>query len=347
LAAVAACCALAIPHAFAQHKPTPAEAARATAGAPAAKKPQFPALLPGATEAAEVQAAWSEQDIELARARCAVLLKNLPVVTMPVEPIREGSECGAAAPVRLISMGRSPQIALSPPPTVTCDMVAVLHRWMEHHVQPLARKHLGAPVIRIETMSSYSCRNAYGRAGGRLSEHGRANAVDIGSFVTARGQAAMVIADWGPTARQIAAEAAADQAREKPAPANPQVPQPVRQYTKAPAPQPPPLAAAPVAAPVFGPGVSIGIPGVTVMMPQRESVPEISFGPPSRLGGPKPSPRAALPAGADGKTDFLRAAHQSACRLFNTVLGPEANNAHHNHFHVDLAERIKNTKICE
>ena len=49
----------------------------------------------------------------------------------------------------------------------------------------------------------------------------------------------------------------------------------------------------------------------------------------------------------DGKTDFLRAAHHSACKLFNTVLGPEANNAHLNHFHLDMAERIKNTKICE
>jgi hypothetical protein len=54
-----------------------------------------------------------------------------------------------------------------------------------------------------------------------------------------------------------------------------------------------------------------------------------------------------VPADTDGKMDFLRAAHHSACKLFNTVLGPEANNAHHNHFHVDLAERIKNTKICE
>ena len=45
--------------------------------------------------------------------------------------------------------------------------------------------------------------------------------------------------------------------------------------------------------------------------------------------------------------EFLRAAHRSACTLFNTVLGPEANNAHQNHFHVDMAERIKNTKMCE
>ena len=45
--------------------------------------------------------------------------------------------------------------------------------------------------------------------------------------------------------------------------------------------------------------------------------------------------------------EFLRAAHRSACKLFNTVLGPEANNAHQNHFHLDMAERIKDTKICE
>ena len=126
--------------------------------------------------------------------------------------MREGTECGTPAPMKLISVGRSPQVALSPPPTVTCDMVAALARWLERDVQPLARKHLGAPVIRVETMSSYSCRNAYGRAHGRVSEHGKANALDIGSFVTARGQTALVIADWGPTARQIAAQAAAGQA---------------------------------------------------------------------------------------------------------------------------------------
>ena len=77
-------------------------------------------------------------------------------------------------------------------------MIAQLHKWVQRDVQPLARKFMAAPIVRIETMSSYSCRNAYGRAHGRLSEHGRANAVDIASFVTAPGQAALVVSDWGP-----------------------------------------------------------------------------------------------------------------------------------------------------
>jgi hypothetical protein len=45
--------------------------------------------------------------------------------------------------------------------------------------------------------------------------------------------------------------------------------------------------------------------------------------------------------------DFLRGAHKTACTVFDTVLGPEANNAHRNHFHLDMADRVANTKICE
>jgi hypothetical protein len=44
--------------------------------------------------------------------------------------------------------------------------------------------------------------------------------------------------------------------------------------------------------------------------------------------------------------DFLRGAHHAACRIFGTVLGPEANRAHRNHFHLDMAER-KVIAICE
>jgi hypothetical protein len=43
---------------------------------------------------------------------------------------------------------------------------------------------------------------------------------------------------------------------------------------------------------------------------------------------------------------FLREAHAAACRIFGTTLGPEANEAHRNHFHVDMAER-KYAKICD
>lgn len=41
-----------------------------------------------------------------------------------------------------------------------------------------------------------------------------------------------------------------------------------------------------------------------------------------------------------GKADeqeFLRVLHKSACRRFGTALGPDYNQAHHNHFHYDMS----------
>lgn len=43
---------------------------------------------------------------------------------------------------------------------------------------------------------------------------------------------------------------------------------------------------------------------------------------------------------------FLRRLHKGACGTFGTVLGPEANEAHRNHFHFDLAPR-RRSSFCE
>ena len=128
-------------------------------------------------------------------------------------------------------------------------------------MQPLARKHLGAPVVRVATMSSYSCRNAYGRAKSRLSEHGRVNALDIGAFITAKGQTTMVVADWGPIAREIAARAAAAEQKQE-AEAAAAAP---RQRTAV-----PPAARAGGrrrAAASLRPSIAIDVPGITVQIP--------------------------------------------------------------------------------
>ena len=110
----------------------------------------------------EPPATWSPQEIEIAKARCTQLLHGIDAVLIPEEPVREG-ECGTPAPVRVVSIGRKPEVTFSPPALVTCDMVVGLHAWLKSDLQPLARKHLGAEIVKIETMSDYSCRNAYGR----------------------------------------------------------------------------------------------------------------------------------------------------------------------------------------
>src|SRR5262245_43666931 len=181
-------------------------------------------------------------------------------------------------------------------------------------------------------MSSFSCRMAYGRAKGRLSEHGRVNAIDIGGFLTAQGKTAAVAADWGPVAREIAAQAAVAQVDAERQQANSA---PKRDAEKAAQP------ATASAVPTFRgtmefPPVIVGEP------PSRPATTGLGWAP-SRLGGPKPADAAAAD---DGKANFLRAAHRAACTIFATVLGPEANKAHKNHFHLDMSQR-KSASICE
>lgn len=51
--------------------------------------------------------------------------------------------------------------------------------------------------------------------------------------------------------------------------------------------------------------------------------------------------------GSSEERAFLRRLHQSACKRFGTVLGPDYNSAHANHFHFDMAQSMRNgTSFC-
>ena len=305
-------------------------------------------------------AALHKADIEAAQARCTALLKTITAVAIPKDPIEDG-ECGTLAPVELVSVGRNPEVALSPPAIVNCDMAVAIHDWMKGDVQPLAIKHLGKPVVRLETMSSYSCRHAYGRVHGKLSEHGKANALDVRGFVTASGETAYVLEDWGPTSVEIAAAAVAAQKAQAElslaaakAKAQAEADAQARQ-----------LAAANKGQPSHPPGAAVPNPlaNATTLIEGLPKGPgtDLGLAPPNKLGGPRKkaagpppasvaSPHTAI-ATSDGtvtaaKSLFLRAVHDLACRRFGTTLGPEANPEHRNHIHIDLAER-KFKAICE
>ena len=238
-------------------------------------------------------------------------------------------------------------------------MAEALSTWVEGDLQPLAKAHLGAEIINIETMSSYSCRNAYGRVHGKLSEHGLANALDIRGFVTASAKTAYVLEDWGTPQREIleriaaqkaAAEklAAAQAAAEKAAQANQVATKSAKPLSPAAA-IPPASTASTLGAPASGIArttIAGGISKLTVTIPGAKPDAKTSSGfaitEPEKLGGPKETEA----AGRLRKTEILHAAHASACRIFGTTLGPEANGEHRNHFHVDMAAR-KTTKICD
>jgi len=47
----------------------------------------------------------------------------------------------------------------------------------------------------------------------------------------------------------------------------------------------------------------------------------------------------------DERAAFLRDVHDGACKIFGTALGPDANDAHKNHFHLDMTERRR--PLCD
>lgn len=105
-------------------------------------------------------------------------------------PERDYGECATENTVRL-SAGLSP-----PAPVMTCPVALGYAFWTRHVVQPAAREHLGQRISRIEHYGTYACRNVYGRAEGRRSQHAFANAIDVAAFRTASGAQVSVLRDF-------------------------------------------------------------------------------------------------------------------------------------------------------
>ena len=61
---------------------------------------------------------------------------------------------------------------------------------------------------------------------------------------------------------------------------------------------------------------------------------------------PDEPPSVAAEPAPDSKSLFITYLHEDACRRFGTVLGPNANEAHKDHFHLDMKKR-RRASYCE
>jgi hypothetical protein len=100
--------------------------------------------------------------------------------------------CFALGAVQLLDIG-TPVANLG---AMTCPLARQFARWTREAMQPAAKTWLRSRVIRVESFGTYNCRPVNNRQGARLSEHGRANAVDIGAFVLADGRRITVLDGW-------------------------------------------------------------------------------------------------------------------------------------------------------
>lgn len=100
--------------------------------------------------------------------------------------------CSAIGAVQLRDIG-TPVTNLG---AMTCPLARQFARWSREAMQPAAQRWLGSQVVRIDSFGTYNCRPINGVAGNRLSEHGRANAVDVAAFVLADGRRITVLNGW-------------------------------------------------------------------------------------------------------------------------------------------------------
>jgi len=295
---------------------------------------------------------WSDQQIIAALRDCLKRLAPLGTQVEIAEPIRE-ERCGAPAPVVLKRIG---SVELQPPPVLNCAMVSSLHAWVEKTLQPAAQELLGSPVVRIRNASGYACRNRVGAVfhGERLSEHALANAVDIAGFVTADGRNIDVLGKWGPTARDLREE------QEKAGKAAADAETAAREAEK--------LAAEAAKAAKAARGAKQAAAKADADHAGEEAARKRAEAQAKQAAWRKALARTTVPAAQPPRSQrrdakktvetaaappptpeaaFLRRLHAGACGTFRTVLGPEANEAHRNHFHFDLADRKRNTAFCE
>jgi hypothetical protein len=329
----------------------------------------------GTAKAAPEPDEWSETEIIAALRECLRKLAPLGAEIEIVQPVKQ-ERCGAPAPVVLRRLGAGGKVELQPPPTLNCAMVASLHAWVEKVLQPTAQELLGSPIVRIRQVSGYVCRNRIGTVqhADRLSEHAFANAIDIAGFVTADGRTIDVLGKWGPTARELrdaqekawesvqAAKAAAKQAQGDAAQAAAAAAKAVKgakrdQATAAAARKKEEAQRKQEEAQQKEADWRKALARTAEIqkLGRGADAKDVGGQPPRSLRGIEKKVVDSkglipIPPGGDEKksaeTAFLRRLHKGACGIFGTVLGPEANAAHRDHFHLDLATR-KHNALCE
>lgn len=317
---------------------------------------------------------WTDEEIAAAKAECDKALKDIALDYETLPPIKEGI-CGAPAPILVKSIGSDPKVAIDPPATMTCLLAAGLYAWLKDKVQPEAKAKLNTQVVKLKNATSYSCRNRYGSATTPLSEHALANALDVSDFVFASGDHITVLDSWprvvtaaedAPKPSRVAT--VTDSIMKMSQAATPtSLPVAAREsailLTKVKAnpfvvPLPPQEAKPPVAKPA---AASVPPAPAESTVAKTKSNPFVAPPPAEKVASATPqsaTPQDTAPSNAqpqDAKPEitlaerqsaFVKDVHDEACTVFGTTLGPAANEAHKNHFHLDMKAR-RHAGICD
>jgi hypothetical protein len=159
-------------------RPRPAEASSATAEPPVSPDAK------NAEKNAEPKAVASPPP-----SACRLALTEAIAIAPSIPDIHGPGGCGGEDLVRLeaVVLPDSRQVAVKPAAILRCKMASAIADWIRTDIAPLA-KGLGGAIASLDNFDSFECRGRNRIADAQLSEHGRANALDVRSFKFADGR---------------------------------------------------------------------------------------------------------------------------------------------------------------
>ncbi len=130
----------------------------------------------------------SPQDEETPSA-CRLRLTTELAIAPSIPALDGPGECAVTDVVRLeaVVLPDGGRVAVTPPATLRCGMAEAIVHWVRDDVATAAQG-LGASLRSIDDYASYHCRGRNNIVGALLSEHGKANALDIRSLRLANGK---------------------------------------------------------------------------------------------------------------------------------------------------------------
>jgi len=164
-------------------KPRPAEA------------PVADRQTPGETGKAEKPAEAAAPEAEARPAEppppsaCRVALDDSIAIAPSVPDIKGPGACGGPDMVHLeaVILPDKTRVPLKPGGTMRCTMATAIADWIRTDMAPLAAG-LGSRVSELDNFDSFDCRGRNRVVGAKMSEHGRANALDVRGLQLANGQ---------------------------------------------------------------------------------------------------------------------------------------------------------------
>ncbi len=120
---------------------------------------------------------------------CRLALTDAIAIAPSIPPITGPGACGGDDLVRLeaVVLPDRSRVAVKPAAILRCSMASAIADWIRSDMAPLAAS-LATRLSELDNFDSFECRGRNRVANAKMSEHGRANALDVRGLKLANGQ---------------------------------------------------------------------------------------------------------------------------------------------------------------